>query len=257
MKRLVLLLCIFSVFIFSGCANQEKKLSTLEKIKKEGKVTVGVKVDSKPFGYEQNGELKGFDVDLAYLIAKKITKKLNPEVEFVKLTSNDRIFALNDGEVDMVIATMSITPQRNVLVNFSRPYYVAGQALMVKNKSKIKDISNLSGKTTGIVLSSTGENTIIRLAPDTKIKGAKTYTEAFSLLKSGEIDALLADDTILYGLASDNKKYKILPRRYTQEYYAIAVRKEDKDLQHVLDRAIRLLGDSGELNLLKKKWAKN
>ncbi len=256
MKRLVLLFCIFSVFIFSGCASQEKKLPTLEKIRKEGKITVGVKVDSKPFGYEQNGELKGFDIDLAYLIAKKVTKKLDPEVKFVKIASNDRIFALNSGEVDMIIATMSITPQRNVLVNFSRPYYVAGQALMVKSKSKIKDINNLNGKTTGIVLSSTGESTIIRLVPDTKIKSAKTYTEAFSLLKKDKIDALLADDTILYGLANGSKKYTILPRRYTKEYYAIAVRKEDKDLQHVLDRSIRLLGESGELNLLKKKWVK-
>ena len=256
MKRLVLFLCIFSVFIFSGCTNQEKKLSTLEKIKKEGKITVGVKVDSKPFGYEQNGELKGFDIDLAYLIAKKLTKKLNPEVEFVKLASSDRIYALNSGEVDMIIATMSITPQRNVLVNFSRPYYVAGQALMVKNKSNIKDVSDLASKTTGIILTTTGEGTLVRLAPDTKIRGAKTYTEAMSLLKSGEIDALLGDDSILYGLASGNKKYKILPRRYTKEFYAIAVRKEDKDLQYVLDRAIRLLGESGELNLLKKKWLK-
>lgn len=256
MKRLVLFLCIFSVFVFSGCTNQETNLSTLEKIRKEGKVKVGVKVDSKPFGYEQNGELKGYDIDLAYLVAKKVTKKLDPEVEFVKLASNDRIFALNSGDVDMIIATMSITPQRNILVNFSRPYYVAGQALMVKNGSKIKDISDLGAKTTGIVLNSTGEGTLIRLVPDTRIKGAKTYTEAFSLLKKGEIDALLADDTILYGLSDGSKKYTILPRRYTKEYYAIAVRKEDKDLQNVLDRSIRLLGDSGELNLLKKKWLK-
>ena len=179
MKRLVLLLCVFSVFIFSGCVSQEKKLSTLEKIRKEGKITVGVKVDSKPFGYEQNGELKGFDIDLAHLIAKKVTKKLNPEVEFVKVASNDRIFALNEGDVDMIIATMSITPQRNMLVNFSKPYYVAGQALMVKNKSKIKDISDLNAKTTGIVLSSTGESTIIRLVPEQKSKAQKHIQKHF------------------------------------------------------------------------------
>lgn len=220
------------------------------------KLTVGVKNDSKPFGFIDNkGNPAGFDVDVAKEIARQILGDENA-VEFVYVTPSSRISDLNSKKVDIVIAAMSVTPNRAEVVSFSQPYYQSGQAIMVKEGSKISSLADLNGSNVGIVLGTTGEKTIRNLAPAASLRAAKTYPEIFNLLKIGEIEAILADDTMLYGLASDNKGYKILPKRYTREYYAIAMRssKESEELREAVDIAVNYMQQRGILNKIKNKW---
>ena len=258
MKNLFLIftLCLFSLFIFCGCTQDNSSQNALSHAKLMNKITVGIKADSKPFGFiDKNGNPSGFDVDVARQIAKYILGDENA-VEFVYVTPNSRISDLNSKKVDMVIAAMSITPARANVVSFSVPYYQAGQAIMVKNNSKISALGDLNGANVGFVLGTTGEKTIRSLAPAASLRAAKTYPEIFNLLKNGEIEAILADDSMLYGLASDNKGYKILPKRYTVEYYAVALRssKESKELREAVNSAISIMQQRGVLNKIKATW---
>ena len=250
---------IIGALVLGGCISQEKKQNTLSHAVLMNKFTVGVKSDSKPFGFlDKEGNPAGFDIDIARAIAGQILGDENA-VEFVYVTQSSRISDLNGRKVDMVIAAMSITENRANVVRFSTPYFVAGQAIMTKNGSKILALSDLNGANVGFVLGTTGERTVRNLAPGANLRAAKTYPEIFELLKNGEIDAILADDSMLYGIAADNPGYKILPKRYTREYYAIALRrsKDSDELVQEINNALNIMHQKGIINKIKAKWIPN
>lgn len=261
MKKLTFLIFLLFCFVLTGCNSEKTGNETLlNKIKAKDKIVVGIKDDSKPFGFVRNNEITGFDADVAYEVAKRIfLSDFKGHVEFVPLKSSQRISALNTGKVDMLIATMSINERRKEIIDFSIPYYVAGQALMVPKYSKIKSLAQLNDKSVAIILGTTGEKTIRLLAPNASAIGAFSYPDAFNHLKEGHVQAILADDSLLYGLVMDNRGYKILPARYTEEYYAIAIRKgeETESLKKVLNAAIRNMQQTGKLNRIKEKWIPN
>jgi len=252
----ILILCL--ALTFSGCAQKHDKTSTLAEIMQRDKLIVGVKFDTKPFGYiDQKQNVLGYDVDLARLIAKSILGS-EDKVEFKQVTPSNRILALNSGQVDMIIATMTITPQRSEIVTFSVPYYMAGQAILVPTDSRIKGMADLNGKRVIIVFGSTAEKNLRLIAPEAIIRGYKTYTDAYSALKQDRADAITSDDTILMGFAIQDKSLKLLPKRYSKEPYAVAFRKgaESASLKDKVDFLITDMVKSGELNQLKAKWIK-
>ncbi len=256
----ICLLMIITGLLLSGCGNEQKQVVDIyDKIKARDKLIVGVKYDTKPFGFiDKNQEVTGFDVDLARMIAKYILNDPN-KVEFVQVTPQNRILALNSGQIDMIIATMTVTEQRKQVVEFSRPYYVAGQAIMVNKDSLIKNINDLRNKKIIIVLGTTADRNIKNIAPEAMIQGYRTYNDAFAALKNNRGDALITDDSILLGLISDDSNFKILSKRYTKEPYAIALKKgpESHKLLFYIDNALNSFEQSGELNNLKRKWIKN
>ncbi|MDD3436383.1 MAG: glutamate ABC transporter substrate-binding protein [Candidatus Gastranaerophilales bacterium] len=257
MKKIFILL-LGIMFIVTGCTQKENNQDSLSKILQRGKIIVGVKFDTKPFGYmNQNQQLIGFDVDLAKYISKIILGDEN-KVVFKQVTPSNRILALNSGEIDMVIATMTITPQREEVIDFSIPYYIAGQAIMVPQDSKIKSISDLNRKKVIIVFGSTAEDNIRLRAPEANIIGFKTYTSGYSALKQGRADALMSDDTILMGFTMADKSLKLLPQRYSKEPYAIGFKKgqDSSRLRKKVDFILKDMRASGELKQLKNKWVK-
>ncbi len=258
MKNLILIIfcAIISFSLFCACSLNQKKENSLSHAILMNKFTIGVKCDSKPFGFvDKDGNIQGFDVDVAKGIARQILGDENA-LELVCVTPQSRITDLNSKKVDMIIAAMSITDTRAGVVRFSNPYYVAGQAIMVKNNSKIAALNDLNGKNVGFILGTTGEKTIRNLAPAANLRAAKTYPDIYELLKKDEIDAILADDSMLYGILSDNKGLKILQKRYTREYYAIAMRQwgESDELFESVNNAINIMQQRGILNKIKAKW---
>lgn len=254
-KTVAIVLLLFISITLCGC-NNSSNTNTLKQIVKRDKIIIGIKFDSKPFGFVgKNGEIEGFDADVARQIARYILKD-DTKVEFKPVTVQDRIMALNSKDVDMIIATMSINERRSRIVNFSVPYFVSGVGVMVAQNSTIQSIKDLNGQKTVIILGSTSEKTIHELAPAAIIQGVKTYTEGFRILKAGHAAALVADDSILYGLLIDNPGYKILPRRYTKEMYSIAFRQEEES-QSLLETVNFILEDinsKGELLRIKQRW---
>ena len=132
MKKFLVILVLISCVFLCGC-NKKSEKSTMEEIKDRGYIIVGTKFDTKPFGYIENGDLQGFDVDIARKIAKGIFDD-ESKVEFIEVTSENRISQLMSSDIDMIIATMTDNPDRREIVDFSYPYYVSGQAVLCKKK---------------------------------------------------------------------------------------------------------------------------
>ena len=253
---LLIILCFAMSLTLCGCGKPIKPKNQFNVIKKRGHIIVGVRSDTKPFGYYNiNGKLQGFDIDLARAVAKHIFADSNA-IELVPVTAANRIQMLNSGKVDILIATMSITNQRNMVVDFSDPYYVAGQAVLVKNRAKINSIRQLNRKKVIIVYGSTGEESIRMNAPQAIVRGYKNYERAYAALKRGEAEAMIADDTILYNLALDDPGVKILNKRFSKEPYAVAFRKGDESVQlrDSVNFTLDLLEHSGQLRDMKRKW---
>ena len=259
-KRFLAFLVLIMVFCCGCSANlgkvkNEIVTNTLETINNRGKMIVGVKTDTFPFGYiNENGEYAGYDIDLAKLIAKEIFGA-DGKVEFIPVTASDRMMKLYSEEIDMIIATMSITPSRLKLLDFSDPYYIAGQALLVNTGSPIKGIRDLEGKKAITVFGSTSERSLRMAVPNAGIVGYKTYDEAYKALKEKKADAIVSDDSILIGLSLKDPSVTLLPKRYSREPYAIAFRRgrESDDIIRLVNRVIEESARCGKLQDLQKK----
>ena len=178
-----------------------------------GVIKVGINTDSKPFVIvNKDGCIQGYDADLARYISQYLLSS-QYKVELIPVTPSNRIMKVSTGEVDMVISTMTITPQREEILDFSIPYDVAGQALLVKSTSKITSIADLGGQNVGVVWGTTAEKNMLNLAPNANIIGFKTYNEAYKALKAGYINAITSDDTILSRFALEDKEVKL------EDYY--------------------------------------
>lgn len=255
---LILIVVIFGIFYavdyFNDAAN--KKAEDLYKtVLKRGYLIVGVKTDVKPFGFVNSGANVGFDVDLAHEIAREIFHDAN-KVKFVPVNDNNRFYLLNLGELDMVIATVTITQTRMRSVDFSTPYYLTGQTLLVNNGSPIRSLADLSDKNVGVIFGSTSEQTIKFLLPTAKVLGYKSYDESYRALKSGKVLAIVADDAILRNYSLMDSGVRILPRKYSKDFYGVAFRKTDesKTLLNFVNNVISDMDKQGKLNQLRQKW---
>ncbi len=178
------------------------------------------------------------------------------KIKFVKVDPNTRIEAITSGKVDMVIATMSITPQRQYFIDFSLPYYVAGQTVMVKEDSDVHTFADLKDKTTIVLLGSTSEKNLRRIVPTARIIGYKNYEDAFRAYEEGVGDAISSDNTILSGYVLDNAGNRILKNTISKESYAIGIKQTEKNdkLKKNLDIIINRVNRDGTLRQLKEKW---
>ena len=250
-KIFLILLLIFSIFMF-GCSKKEPKTS-LEAIKEKGYITVGTKFETKPFGYIENGELQGFDIDIAKKIAKEIFDD-ETKIEFIEVTSENRISKLMNEEIDIIVATMSDTPDRREIVDFSRPYYISGQAVLCKKDSEVNSVADLSNHNTVVVIGTTAEKTLRHLYQRSNIIRALTYNEAFRNIDKET--CMIADEAILRGFVIDNQDFVIYNKRLSKEPYAVAIRKGEENLKNIVDIALNKLENSGELNSIQAKWIK-
>jgi len=248
---------IFLIFLITGCGKKQTEpefISDLQIIKDRNELIVGVREDTKPFGYrDKEGNLQGIDIELAKDIAQYILGDRN-KVKFITVNAENRIEKLNSKEVDILVATMTITSQRLRVVDFSQTYYVAGQALMVRSKSDITSLSQaIAYGPVIVVFGTTAEKALRDTYPGSKIIGVKTYKDAYEALKSGKGDAIVADDTILMGFTGDNS-VKLLPKRYSAEPYGVALRQDanSEDLKIAIDELIGNMATSGKLKNLYK-----
>lgn len=227
-----------------------------DEILQRGKIRIGINTDSKPFGFlNEKGEIVGYDADLAKYIAQYILKSRD-RLEFVPVTPSNRLIMASTGEVDIVISTVTITPQRQEVVSFSIPYDVAGQAVLVNSNSAIRSLTDLAGQNVGVIFGTTAEKNMKNLVPTANLLGFRSYPEAYSALKSGKINAITSDDTILSRFVMDDKSVKLLPKRYSREPYGIAFKKGNSTtkLKENLDYAIRDMQQKNVIPRLRKQW---
>ncbi len=255
MKKIVLTF-LFLCLLLSGCGKKDTIKDDLDKVTKRDKLIIGVRTDTPPFGFKDNkGNFAGYDIDLARIITGYILGD-ESKAEFIPVTASDRIMKLNSGEVDFLIATMSITNQRQQILNFSIPYYIAGQAILVNSSSKAQSLSDFEGKKLIIVFGSTSERNLRANVPEVTVVGYKNYMDAYKALKAGKADGIVADDTILLGFTVNDKSVRLLSKRYSKEPYAVVFRKEP-DSERLLTKVnyiLENLQSTGKLNRLQEKW---
>lgn len=255
-KKIICTLLLMTTFL-CGCTPKDKTPGTLNAVLKRKKLIVGVRTDSKPFGFiGKDGYNYGFDVDLGSELALYLVNRYVNAVEYVPVTAQNRIAYLNSGKVDCLIATMSITKNRSKIIDFSIPYYESGQAVMIPHWSKITTLKELNGQRVIIVYGSTSEINVRNELPDSTIMGYKNYDDAVKALRKGEAVALIADDSILLDYVYNDKYFKLLPGRYSVEPYAIAFRKgkDTESLRQQTDFFLKEFARTGRLAKLQRKW---
>ena len=205
-----------------------------------GKIRIGIKFDQPGLGFKKSGTYVGFDVDVAKYVAKKLGYS-EDEIVWKEAPSKQREAMLQNGDVDMILATYSITDERKNAVSFAGPYFVAGQDLLVrKDDHSINGPEDLNGKRLCSVTGSTSAATVKeKFASEVQLMEQPGYAECAPALFSGIVDAVTTADIILAGLASASRgKLRVVGKPFTQEYYGVGIKKGDTALAKKINAAI-------------------
>ncbi|ABQ46353.1 extracellular solute-binding protein, family 3 [Thermotoga petrophila RKU-1] len=241
-KLLVVLVLLVSIVIFSG---------TIDEIKSRGYLLVGLSADFPPFEFvDENGNIAGFDVDLA----KEIARRLGVELKIVDMTFDGLIPSLLTKKIDVIISGMTITEERKKVVAFSDPYFDAGQVIVVRKDSDFrpKTYEDLVGKTVAVQIGTTGDIEVSKYE-GIKVVRFDKFTDAFLELKRGRADAVVLDSATARAFVAKNPDLVISSGVLSSEQYGIAVRKEDTDLLEFINSVLRELKKS-PYDVLIEKW---
>ena len=220
-------------------------------IEARGKLIAGVKFDTPPFGFlDESNQPVGFDIDLV----REIGKHLGVPVELVAVTSPTRIPMLVSGNVDLVAASMTRTPEREQAIDFSITYYTGAQSLLVPSSSKITGVQDLAGKPVAVQQGTTLEKNLAAAAPKAEIVAFKDYNSAWLALRQGRVDALTGSLNILQGFAKDNPGFKIAGSPFSVEPFGIGMRKGATSLREAVNLTLHDLWTSGAYTALYRKW---
>src|SRR5699024_3454782 len=193
-KIFILPLVLALLVTLTGCAKKQKSSNVYDQVKESKTITWGVKADTRLFGLMsiKTGKIEGFEVDLAKALTKQMLGK-DAKAEFVQTTPKTRIPLLKNGNIDAILATMTITPDRKKQVTFSEPYFTAGQSLLVKDDSSIKNVRDLNGNTALAVKGTTAVDNVKKFEPKAKVFEYDEYGQAFTALKAGQGQAMTTD----------------------------------------------------------------
>ncbi len=221
--------------------------TTMAKLNKAGKVKFGVKFDQPGIGFREPGAdaPTGIDIEIAKIIAAKLG--IDPgDIEWSETVSKNREPFLQNGTVDMVAASYSITDERRGVVGQAGPYYVTGQQLLVrKDDDSINGPDDLSGKK---VCSVTGSTSIATVEEQYGAQPAPfaTYSECVQNLLNSQVDAVTTDGAILLGYAAqDPDKLKVVGDPFSEERYGIGFKKDDTAMCEFLTTTLQEAFDDG------------
>jgi len=232
--------------------------STAAIITKRGKLRVGVRRDVRPFGFvDANGELSGFDIDLAHEFARRWLHN-EGALELVIVSAADRIPRLTSGDVDLLIAAMPHKRERDALIDFSEPYFVDGQALLIRSDSGITTVHDLREKTVAALQDAPAIDTLFQWAEgqslSIKLMSFPAYPEALSALQKGEVDALTADSVTLNQFAQEAPNLRLISERFTRESYGIGLPQGDSQLRALVNFTLQDMKTDGTYDSLYRHW---
>jgi glutamate transport system substrate-binding protein len=230
--------------------------STMDQIVQRGKITIGVKYDVPLFGLLEptTNKLDGFDVALGKAIATELGLREN-QIEFTEAISANRIPYLQEDRADVIISTMTINAMRKEQIEFSRPYYLAGQSILVqRSNTNINGINDLNGKRVCSAQGSTSEQNIAQMAPQAQLLSLQTYSACVQSMKDGRVDAVSTDDIILAGFAATDRDLKLVGGQFTQEAYGIGVKKGKTDMAAFIDDLLNKMLQDGRWEQLYKQY---
>lgn len=230
--------------------------TTWDQIQKSGKIVAGLDDNYPPMGYrDAEGNLIGFDIDMS----NEIAKRLGLEMEWQPTAWDGIVASLQAKKFDVIISGMTITPEREEVVNFAGPYIFAAQGVCVQEgNDAIITSEDLKDKIVGTQNGSAGLKVAEELKEKVGIKEVKGYSDfalAFQDLKVGRLDAIIADNYVISGyLTNMPGEFKFTAELFSEETNGIAVRKEDEMLKQKLDETINEMILDGTMKELGEKW---
>ena len=223
------------------------------KASSQKKLVVGVKADQPGLGLQTGGTYSGFDVEIAKIVAKGLG--VDPSgIQWKTTVSANREPFIQQGQVDIVVATYTINDERKKVVNFAGPYYVAGQDLLVKTDSAISGPESLDGKNVCSVTGSTPAKRIQTEHPKAHLQLFDTYSKCVEALATGSVDAVTTDDIILAGYAAQPQyagKFKVVGKKFSEEPYGIGLKKNDTAGCNKINDILKAAASDGSY---KKAW---
>ncbi len=217
------------------------EINTLDKIKKRGKLIIGVKDNLPPLGFrDRSGNLSGLEIDIAHELAKE----LNMPIELVSLKNRDRLSALQNNQVDLAIAQITVTTNRSRLVDFSLPYYTDSTIAIARRGITSQELR--LPLAIGVLKNSSAIAVIQSQFPKAAIIGASSYSDGLEALQSGKVKAFVGDRTSLMQWLKDHPDFAIIGQPLAVHSLAIAL---PRGLQH-LDLRDRVFD-------VVEKWRKN
>lgn len=228
----------------SGRSTKTAKARTLEEIKKDGKIRIGVFSDKNPFGYvDENGKVQGYDIYFAKRIAKDLLGS-EDAVEFVYVEAASRVEYLQSGKVDITLANFTVTEERSEKVDFALPYMKVALGVVSPDSALIKSVDDLDGKNLIVVKGTTAETYFSENYPNVKLTKYDEYQEAYDALADGRGDAFSTDNTEVLAWAMKNKGFTVgIESLGNVDAIAPAVQKGNTELLNWLNEEIKTLGE--------------
>jgi ABC-type amino acid transport substrate-binding protein len=238
---------------------------TLANIKKNGTVRLGYRESSPPFSFlDHSNRPIGYSLELCEAIVEEIATEVDNadlKVEYVKVTSDDRIQAVLDNKIDLECGSTTANAERAKQVAFSPLMFVAGTKLMVPKASPISAVTDMKGKTVVVTKGTTNEqamhNANKKFSLGMNIVTSPDHEQSYQTLVDGKADAFATDDILLYGLIARHKaqgQFKVVGDYLSYDPYGIMFRKGEPQLTAVVERTFRKLGSGRDLIPLYNKW---
>lgn len=223
--------------------------------KKSDTITFGTNAEFPPFEFvASNGVIGQYDgIDMA--IAKQIAEKNGMTAEIENMEFDSLLIALENGQIDAVIAGMTVTDERKEEADFSTPYYEATQVMIVKEDSDITKASDMEGKRICVIQGYTGETCVNDMGY--AYEAFKKGTEAVMELVNGKCDVVVIDSATARKYVNDNEGLKIVedPEAFEGEQYAIAVKKGNTELLDKINKVIEEMLADGTISDLAVKYS--
>src|SRR5215468_1950076 len=238
---------------------------TLTKIKNAHTVRLGYRESSPPFSFlDQANRPIGYSLELCEAVVDEIGAEVddpNLKIEYVKVTSDDRIQAVLQNKIDLECGSTTANAERAKQVAFSPLIFVAGTKLMVPKASAVTGVTDLKGKTVVVTRGTTNEqamhNVDKKFSLGLNIVASPDHEQSYQMLVEGKADAFATDDILLYGLIARHKsqdKFRVTGDYLSYDPYGIMFRKGEPQLTAVVERAFRKLGSNHDLIPLYNKW---
>ncbi|MEE8092660.1 MAG: amino acid ABC transporter substrate-binding protein [Gammaproteobacteria bacterium] len=240
---------------------------TLERVADRGEFRIGYRTDARPLSYEENGQAAGYSVDFCRRIAAAVREHLglaDMQVTFVPLTTENRIDAVVDGDVDIECGSTTVTLGRQELVDFTLMTFVTGGTVLSMAANRVANMSDLAGRRVAVIGStSTAVSLRTHLSEnliDAQVVMVADRSEGMAQLENGEVDGFASDQIVLVGeamqaIARDpSLSYSFADELFSFEPYAMMVQRDDADFRLVANRAIAQLFRGGQYAQLYQQW---
>jgi polar amino acid transport system substrate-binding protein len=255
LTALMAALALLAIAAFAaGCGSSDSTTGGTEASSGGGgePLTVGSDIPYPPFEQGKAGEYTGFDIELMEAIGEQIDR--TPEFQD---TSFETIFRdVQQGKFEAVISAATITEEREKAVDFSNPYYLSEQAILVKEGSDIKGLEDLSGTTVGVQQGTTGQELADEKADASEVRPFPEGPDAVNALKSGVVEAVIIDAPVAANAVEKSGGVEISEKVPTEEEYGIAVAQGETELLDEINQGLKEVEEDGTYDTIYEKWFK-